>query len=180
MKQVLALLFVLCSVSAWAQDVIVKRDGSTIVCRVVEVKGTEIVYKKWGDLEGSNYVMEKSAASAINYESGKRENFSEAENLYAPGNQNDGSQQMNDRALLMIDRETHPKKRRTFKWIIQAGYSVVDNLTGGKQVKPRGGYDISAGLLFPLKNKNGPLAQMFSLLPRMQGLMIGVAHMASA
>ena len=133
MKQVLALLFVLCSVSAWAQDVIVKRDGSTIVCRVVEVKGTEIIYKKWGDLEGSNYVMEKSAASVINYENGKRENFSKAESLYAPGNQNDGSQQMNDRALLMIDRVEHvtPQKVKKLKRIgwIGGGIFLASSVT---------------------------------------------------
>ena len=121
MKQLLVFLLLLCSASVSAQDVIVKKDGSTIVCRVIEVKGTEIVYKKWGDQNGSNYVMEKSAASAINYESGKRENFSEVESLYSPGNQNDGSQQLNDKALLMMDKEEHKasniKKAKTLRKI---------------------------------------------------------------
>ena len=93
MKQLLVFLLLLCSASVSAQDVIVKKDGSTIVCRVVEVSANEITYKKWSDLNGSNYVMDKSLASAINYESGKKESFSEATNLYTPNNQNDGSQQ---------------------------------------------------------------------------------------
>ena len=95
-----------------AQDVIVKKDGSTIVCRVVEVTATEITYKKWSDLNGSNYVMDKSLASAINYQSGKREVFSETESLYKPNNQNDGEQAMNDKALLRLDYEaSNPYKK---------------------------------------------------------------------
>ena len=55
MKQFLILFLFLCSTSIFAQDVIVKKDGSTIVCRVVELTSSEITYKKWGDLNGSNY-----------------------------------------------------------------------------------------------------------------------------
>lgn len=79
MKHLLVLLLLLCSMSVSAQDVIVKKDGSTVVCRVVEVTASEITYKKWSDLNGSNYVMDKSLASAINYQSGKRETFGETE-----------------------------------------------------------------------------------------------------
>lgn len=107
MKQLLVLLMLLCSSIAFAQDVIVKKDGSTVVCRVVELNETEIVYKKWSDLNGSNYVMDRSLASAINYQSGKKVNLSEATNLYRPGNQNDGVQQYNDQALLRLDAAAH-------------------------------------------------------------------------
>ena len=60
MKQLLLFLFLLCSTGVFAQDVIVKKDGSTIVCRVVELTSSEIVYKKWSDLNGSNYVMNRA------------------------------------------------------------------------------------------------------------------------
>ena len=104
-----------------------KKDGSTIVCRVVEVSATEITYKKWSDLNGSNYVMDKSLASAINYENGKKENLSEATNLYAPGNQNDGVQQYNDRALLRIDAASnnpYTKVKASGKVIVKPEESV--------------------------------------------------------
>ena len=107
MKHLLIILLLLCSASVFAQDVIVKKDGSTIVCRVIELTSTEIVYKKWSDLNGSNYVMNRTDASAINYGNGKKVNLSEATNLYTPGNQNDGVQQYNDRALYLIDRSMH-------------------------------------------------------------------------
>ena len=104
MKQLFVMLLLLCSAVANAQDVIVKKDGSTIVCRVVELTSSEITYKKWSDLNGSNYVMNRNDASAINYENGKKVNLSEATNLYQPHNQNDGVQQYNDKALLALDR----------------------------------------------------------------------------
>lgn len=50
MKHLLVTLLLLCSACVFAQDVIVKKDGSTIVCRVVELTSSEITYKKWNDL----------------------------------------------------------------------------------------------------------------------------------
>ena len=121
MKQLLVLLMLLCSTTINAQDVIVKKDGSTIVCRVVEVNSSEIVYKKWTDLNGSNYVMDRSLASAINYENGKTIKLSETDNLYKPGNQNSGVQTYNDNALLRIDAAVHKSPNahtlRTIAWI---------------------------------------------------------------
>ena len=86
MKQLLVMFMLLGSTVVFAQDVIVKKDGSTVVCRVVELTTSEIVYKKWSDLNGSNYIMNRSDASAINYQNGKKVNLSEAgTNLYAQG-----------------------------------------------------------------------------------------------
>lgn len=112
MKQLFGLLLFLCTINVSAQDVIVKKDGSTIVCRVLEVNSSEIIYKKWTDLQGAFYVMNRADASAINYESGKKEEMSGMTNLYTPNNQNDGMQQFNDRVLLQIDYATHKKARK--------------------------------------------------------------------
>ncbi|MBP3712084.1 MAG: hypothetical protein IJ148_02580 [Bacteroidaceae bacterium] len=109
MKKVLFLLMLLCPMIASAQDVIVKKDGSTVVCRVEKVSETDITYKLWSDLKGSSYVMDKSLVSAINYESGKKETFSETTSLYTPNNQNNGVQALNDRALLRMDYEFNNK-----------------------------------------------------------------------
>jgi len=120
MKKLLVILLLLCSVSVFAQDVIVKKDGSTIVCRVEKVSETDVTYKLWSDLNGASYVMDKSLVSAINYENGKKESFSEATSLYAPNNQNNGVQALNDRALLEIDYKTNGnpyKKVKTLRWL---------------------------------------------------------------
>ena len=122
MKQLLAFLFLLCTVSVSAQDVIVKKDGSTIVCRIVELTSSEITYKKWNDQNGSNYVMNRADASTINYQNGKKVDLSEATNLYQPHNQNDGVQQYNDRALLGMDYANQStdkkiKQLKTWAWV---------------------------------------------------------------
>ena len=122
MKKLLFLLMLLCPMIASAQDVIVKKDGSMVVCRVEKVSETDVTYKLWSDLKGSSYVMDKSLVSAINYESGKKETFSETTSLYTPNNQNDGVQAMNDNALLRMDIETDKaykkiKRLKTWGWI---------------------------------------------------------------
>jgi hypothetical protein len=139
--------------------VIVKKDGSTIVCRVVELTATEITYKKWSDLNGSNYVMDRSLASAINYENGKKETLGEVQNQYTPGNQNDGVQQYNDRALLALDAATkvHPSKKakrlKKTAWIgggIAAfvGIMFIANNTESNEEAMIGGIFIGAGTIW--------------------------------
>ena len=71
------MLLLMGAMSAWAQDVIVKKDGSTLVCRVVEVTNTEVTYKKWNDLQGSNYIINQKDLMAINYENGTKKTFDE-------------------------------------------------------------------------------------------------------
>ena len=152
MKQLLVLLLLLCSASVSAQDVIVKKDGSMIDCQVVELTESEIVYKKWSDQNGSNYVMERSAASAINYQNGKKVNLSEATNLYEPNNQNDGVQKYNDKALLLLDASSikyNPSKRaktlRTIGWIggtVLSGVAIAFFISGGL-ARSRGGEENS-------------------------------------
>ncbi|MBP5135637.1 MAG: hypothetical protein ILP24_07775 [Paludibacteraceae bacterium] len=74
MKKLL-LLFVLfyASLMTMAQDVIVKKDGSTIQSKVLEINGTEIKYKKWSNLEGPLYNINKNEIYSINYQNGEVE-----------------------------------------------------------------------------------------------------------
>ena len=128
MKKLLLILLLVCSASAWAQDVIVKRDGSTILCRVVEVNKTEVVYKRWGNLEGPNYVMNLSDLSAINYENGKKIRMDEtqkSENIPSTTTStplptvqtNTGQQTVSDDALLkmMVKPALTPSQKKAKK-----------------------------------------------------------------
>ena len=128
MKHFWVLLMLLCSASAFAQDVIVKKNGSTVLCRIIEVNSSEVVYKKWTNLKGSNYVMERSDVSAINYENGKKDLLSTPDtNQYAPGNQSTGQQQMNDNALLRMDYNARniPAKVKRLKIIGWTGGAIL-------------------------------------------------------
>jgi len=71
------MLFIASALSASAQDVIVKKDGSTILSKVIEIGTTEVKYKKWNNQNGPNYTIAKSDVQAINYENGEKETFGE-------------------------------------------------------------------------------------------------------
>ena len=68
-------LMLLVSMVVAAQDVIVKKDGSTILSKVVEVSDTQVKYKKFSNLEGPTYIVSISELTSINYQNGEKENF---------------------------------------------------------------------------------------------------------
>ena len=125
MKQLLVLLFLLCSATIFAQDVIVKKDGSTILSKVLEVNQNEVKYKNYNNLNGPTYTISKSELQAINYRNGAKDTFSapvREENRFLPNNQNDGVQKYNDNTLLALDAATtvpykKAKTLRTIGWI---------------------------------------------------------------
>lgn len=76
-KILLALVLLASALIVSAQDVIVKKDGSTILSKVIEIGTTEVKYKKWNNQNGPNYTIAKSDVQAINYENGEKETFGE-------------------------------------------------------------------------------------------------------
>ena len=138
MKKVVTLLLAMvATVGAWAQDVIVKTDGSTVLCRVVEINGTDVIYLKWSDLNGPRYVMDRSMINNINYQDGRQDKFGgQTSNAYSPGNQQTGSWEYNDNALLAMDQarnfkqpeDPNLKKAKKFKkigWIVGGALTAV-------------------------------------------------------
>lgn len=77
-KIIILLLLLIMPLIANSQDVIVKRDGTTILSKVLEVNTSEIKYKKFSNQQGPLYVIEKAEVMAINYESGDKDLFSDA------------------------------------------------------------------------------------------------------
>lgn len=53
------LTFILFSISSYGQDVIVRRDGSTLLVKVENVNQDQkvITYKKWSNLDGPSYTI---------------------------------------------------------------------------------------------------------------------------
>ena len=137
---------IMCSLVANAQDVIVKNDGTTITSKVLEITGTEIKYKKYSNLKGPTYTINKTDVNYINYENGERENFGKTsiitqnreepyntQNNFALQQTNNG--QMSDAELLKsIDNVSLNKKAKRLKnigWIGGATFvatGVVLNL----------------------------------------------------
>lgn len=114
-KLILALLLLL-PVCCFAQDIIVKKNGLNVVCRVIDINTSEVTYKKWTDLKGANYIMNISDISKINYADGRTMVFSDnTENEYAPGLQSEGQSQVSDNVLLSINQDIYENWKPTYK-----------------------------------------------------------------
>ena len=86
MKRLLALLSVCCGVvSAEAQDVIVKKDGSTILAKVQTVGDDVVEYKKHSNLNGPTYKINVDKLLSIN---GEKDTFESVSSSSTNGGSN--------------------------------------------------------------------------------------------
>ena len=60
-----------------SQDVILKKDNTTIVSKVLEINTTEIKYKKWSNQDGPIYSISRSEVTRITYQNGEVEKFND-------------------------------------------------------------------------------------------------------
>ncbi len=58
-----------------AQDTILKRDGSKILSKILEISGTEVKYKKFGLPDGPDFIEDKSNIQSIRYINGSKDEF---------------------------------------------------------------------------------------------------------
>ena len=144
-------LFLILAISVFtvsAQDVIVKNDGSTVLCKIIGINGSEVIYTKWSDVNGPQYIMDRSLVSNINYQDGRQEKLNEqVNNAYAPGNQQTGDANFNDNALLRMDYQRYNneyfKKAKLLKTL---GWSIGTPLiAGGVMCMVVGGMIIEGG-----------------------------------
>jgi len=69
------LLAIFSSTALQAQDIITLRNGEDIMAKVYEIGSTEIKYKRFDNLQGPTYTIEKIRIFMITYENGIREVF---------------------------------------------------------------------------------------------------------
>ena len=123
-----------------AQDVIVKKDGSTIVSKVLEITSTEVKYKKYNNLNGPTYSLIKTDIQVINYENGTKEMFDsvqtptsqQSSTTFSPtvGTMITGEQGMSDSDLLrLVDKPKDLKAK--CKKIRIAGWTIGGTLVAG-------------------------------------------------
>ena len=76
MKHFVILFLMSCWVSAiLGQDVIVLKNGTTILSKVIEVGSNEIKYKKWTNQDGPLYTIGIAEILSVNYQNGEKETF---------------------------------------------------------------------------------------------------------
>lgn len=76
-KPLLAFCLLCWAGTTLAQDVILKKDNTTVLSKVIEVTGTEIKYKKWSNQDGPTYSINRSEVTSINYQNGDVDKFSD-------------------------------------------------------------------------------------------------------
>lgn len=59
----------------FAQDVLVKKDGSTILAKVQKITETEVEYKDFNNQDGPTRVISIANLLSINYQNGQKESF---------------------------------------------------------------------------------------------------------
>jgi hypothetical protein len=73
MRLLIVFILLFLCVSGFAQDTLVKRDGSRILAKVLEVSTTEIKYKKAENPEGPVYLILKAELNSVVYSNGYKE-----------------------------------------------------------------------------------------------------------
>jgi hypothetical protein len=61
--------------SAGAQDVITKNDGSTILSTIVNITDSDVYYRNYSNPDGATYILNKSDINYITYANGSTEYF---------------------------------------------------------------------------------------------------------
>lgn len=123
MRAKFLVLFLLCSVTLFAQDVIVQNNGNTILSKVVEIGATEVKYKKFSNLNGPTYTIAKAEILVINYENGEKESFKNTQSSGSVVNTNNiGKRTLSDNELLKVDGYNNQipnkiKKLRRKAWV---------------------------------------------------------------
>jgi hypothetical protein len=74
-KVSITLLLLIFCLNALSQDIITMRDGAKIEARVSEVGSKNILYKRFSNLNGPVYTLDKEDVALINYESGAIDKF---------------------------------------------------------------------------------------------------------
>lgn len=75
MRRLLVPLIIMLALVVHAQDVIVKKDGSTILSKVLEVNQDNVKYKKHSNPNGPTYTVSIADIMAINYANGEKDTF---------------------------------------------------------------------------------------------------------
>lgn len=94
MKNFLFVILLTCSINILAQDVIVKKDCSTILSKVLEVNTTDIKYKKFSNQNGPTYTIPKADIMSINYENGEIDSFYGNDSKTKVNNDSNSSQRL--------------------------------------------------------------------------------------
>ena len=91
MKKLLSITLLIITLQAISQDVIIKKTGDEIEAKVLEVGETIIKYKKFSNIGGPSYSINKSDIFMIKYENGDKDVFDKKDNNSSRSVSDDGA-----------------------------------------------------------------------------------------
>ena len=80
------------SITLYSQDIITMKNGDEIKAKIVEVSISEVKYKKFDNLQGTTYTVDKSNIFRIKYEDGSKDVFNKTSSQSQTNPQSNQSQ----------------------------------------------------------------------------------------
>lgn len=125
--------------TALSQDVILKKDNTTVLSKVLEVTSTEIKYKKWSNQDGPTYSISRSEVTSINYQNGDVDRFND-NTVDTPVPQQTATPKPRVQTTVV---QTQPKPKKS-----QSPYSRGMHYDNNDMVIPQ--FSISVGVAIPM------------------------------
>ena len=122
-----SLVAILFTCICFAQDVIIKKDGTTILSTVIKVGQSEVEYKKYNNQTGPTYIVSINELSHINYANGTKDTFTSTYNNQSVVTTETATQFSNDEGLLKL-YNAHDRKLKKAKRIKSLGWIVGGTL----------------------------------------------------
>lgn len=122
-----SLVAILFTCVCFAQDVIIKKDGTTILSTVIKVGQSEVEYKKYNNQTGPTYIISINELSHINYANGTKDTFTSTYNNQSVVTTETATQFSNDEGLLKL-YDAHDRKLKKAKRIKSLGWIVGGTL----------------------------------------------------
>ena len=122
-----SLVAILFTCVCFAQDVIIKKDGTTILSTVIKVGQSEVEYKKYNNQTGPTYTVSINELSHINYANGTKDTFTSTYNNQSVVTTETATQFSNDEGLLKL-YDAHDRKLKKAKRIKSLGWIVGGTL----------------------------------------------------
>ena len=122
-----SLVAILFTCICFAQDVIIKKDGTTILSTVIKVGQSEVEYKKYNNQTGPTYTISINELSHINYANGTKDTFTSTYNNQSVVTTETATQFSNDEGLLKL-YNAHDRKLKKAKRIKSLGCIVGGTL----------------------------------------------------
>lgn len=135
----LAFLLFGLTATAISQDVILKKDNTTVLSKVLEVTSTEIKYKKWSNQDGPTYSINRSEIMSINYQNGDVDRFNDNA-ATTPVHQQTVTPQSHIQASTA---QTQPKPEK-----VESPYSRGMHYDNNGMINPQ--FSISVGAAIPM------------------------------